>query len=112
MTGIYHSDRTDLIIEALVELGRASQTQIERWLFKNPETKDLLGEEHSTEVAINRWAGTYLHRLRRKGSIEADGTTADAQKGHQPGKMWKLVDGICPYCGRQPPVRKRALDRL
>lgn len=112
MTGIYHSDRTDLIVEALIELRRASQTQIERWIFKNPDTAALVGEEHATEKHINRWVGTYLYRLRKKGAIEEDGFTADAQKGHKPGKMWKLVEGVCPYCGRQPPKRKPALERL
>lgn len=112
MTGIYHSDRTDLIVEALIELKRASQTQIERWLIKNPETKHLVGDSQATKEGINSWVGTYLNRLRKKGVIEEDGFTTDIQKGHRPGKMWKMVDGVCPYCGRTPPARKRALDRL
>lgn len=112
MVGIYRSDRTDLVVEALVELKRASQKDIERWLFKNPDTKVLLGEEYSTTTGLNSWVGTYLNRMRRKGIIEAAGFSYDTQKGHRPGHMWKLIDGVCPYCGRQPPQRKSALDRM
>lgn len=112
MSGIYQSDRTDLIVEALVELGKASQTDIEQWILKNKITVELLGKEHSTKESINGWVGVYLHRMRKKGIIEESGVSSSVQKGHKPGKLWKLVDDVCPYCGHQPPTRKRILERL
>lgn len=112
MTGIYHSDRADLVIEALIELKRASQTQIERWILKNPDTKDLVGSSYSTKQGVNSWVGVYLSRMRKKGIIQEAGISADAKKGHPPGKMWTLTEGVCVYCGRTPPKRKPALERL
>lgn len=112
MSGVYQSDRTDLIIEGLVELGKSSQSELERWLSKNKNLIELLGDKHSSKENINSWVGTYLHRMRKKGIIEECGVSSDVQKGHKPGKLWRLVNNICPYCGRKPPIRKRILERL
>ena len=96
-------DRHSLIVEALLELGKATQTDIEEWIEKIPDLADLLGKEHTTREKINSWVAVYINRMRKRGIVEVVGTTQSRQSALREAKLFGLARGICPCCGSKIP---------